>query len=54
MVVMMVLGGLAWVQPTDSANLSVTKTVNPKVVTVGDNQTFTIKITNAETRRGTW
>jgi large repetitive protein len=26
--------------------LAVTKTVKPKVVTVGDNQTFTIKVTN--------
>jgi uncharacterized repeat protein (TIGR01451 family) len=40
------LGGAAQAQPTGSADLSVTKTVKPKVVTVGDNQTFTIKVTN--------
>jgi uncharacterized repeat protein (TIGR01451 family) len=30
-----------------SADLTVTKTVQPRQVTVGDNQTFTIKVTNA-------
>lgn len=45
-VAMMALGGVALAQPTGSADLSVTKTVKPRVVTVGDNQTFVIKITN--------
>jgi uncharacterized repeat protein (TIGR01451 family) len=44
--VVLVLSGAARAQPTGSADLAVTKTVNPKVVTVGDNQTFTIKVTN--------
>lgn len=42
----LVLAGVAQAQPTGSADLSVTKTVKPRVVTVGDNQTFTIKVTN--------
>ena len=44
--VVLVLSGAARAQPTGSANLAVTKTVKPKSVTVGDNQTFTIKVTN--------
>jgi uncharacterized repeat protein (TIGR01451 family) len=43
---MLILGGAAQARPTVSADLSVTKTVAPKVITVGDNQTFTIKVTN--------
>jgi large repetitive protein len=45
-VAVLALSGAAWAQTTASADLSVTKTIKPKVVTVGDNQTFTIKITN--------
>jgi uncharacterized repeat protein (TIGR01451 family) len=45
-VAVLALGGAAWAQPTASADLSVTKTIKPKVVTVGDKQTFTVKITN--------
>jgi uncharacterized repeat protein (TIGR01451 family) len=44
--VMLVLSGAARAQPTGSADLAVTKTVKPKLVTVGDNRTFTIKVTN--------
>jgi large repetitive protein len=43
---MLILGGTARAQPTGSADLSVTKMVKPRVVTVGDNQTFIIKVTN--------
>ncbi len=38
--------GGAQAQAEGSADLAVTKTVKPKVVTVGDKQTFTIKVTN--------
>ena len=48
-VAVLALGGAAWAQTTASADLSVTKTIKPRGVTVGGNQTFTIKITN---RRG--
>lgn len=44
-VAVLALGGGAWAQAT-GADLAVTKTVKPKVVTVGDNQTFTVKVTN--------
>ena len=44
--VVLVLSSAARAQPTGSADLAVTKTVKPKSVTVGDNQTFTIKVTN--------
>ena len=43
--------GSARAQLERSADLTVTKTVNPRVVTVGDRQTFTVKVTN--TRGGT-
>ena len=38
--------GSARAQVEGSADLVVTKTVKPRVVTVGDNQTFTIRVTN--------
>lgn len=42
----LVVSSAAQAQPTGSADLSVTKSVKPRVVTVGDNQTFVIKVTN--------
>jgi uncharacterized repeat protein (TIGR01451 family) len=45
MVAVLALGGAAWAQAA-GADLAVTKTVKPKVVAVGDNQTFTVKVTN--------
>ena len=39
--------GSARAQLERSADLHVAKTVQPRQVTVGDNQTFTIKVTNA-------
>jgi uncharacterized repeat protein (TIGR01451 family) len=45
-IAVLVLGGAAQAQPTGSADLSVTKTVKPRLVHVGDNQTFIIKVTN--------
>jgi uncharacterized repeat protein (TIGR01451 family) len=39
--------GGARAQVEGSADLTVTKTVQPSLVTVGDRQTFTIKVTNA-------
>jgi uncharacterized repeat protein (TIGR01451 family) len=38
--------GGAQAQVEESADLAVTKKVKPRVVTVGENQTFTIKVTN--------
>jgi uncharacterized repeat protein (TIGR01451 family) len=43
---MLVLVSAASAQPRGSADLSVTKTVKPRVVTVGENQTFTRRVTN--------
>jgi uncharacterized repeat protein (TIGR01451 family) len=40
-------GDSARAQVERSADLTVTKTVQPREVTVGDRQTFTIKVTNA-------
>jgi len=39
--------GSARAQAEGSSDLTVTKTVQPRQVTVGDRQTFTIKVTNA-------
>jgi uncharacterized repeat protein (TIGR01451 family) len=41
----LVLFSAACAQPTGSADLSVIKTVKPRVIS-GENQTFTIKVTN--------
>jgi uncharacterized repeat protein (TIGR01451 family) len=46
LVAVMALGSVAGAQATGSADLALSKSVKPKVVTVGDKQTFTVKISN--------
>ncbi len=48
---LMALGGTAGAQTAQGPDLAVKKTVYPKSVRVGEQQTFTIRITNEGTRR---
>ncbi len=48
---LMALGGTAGAQTARGLDLALTKSVYPKTVRVGDQQTFTIRITNEGTRR---
>lgn len=45
-VVVASLGGVGQAQPVGAADLSITKTIKPDVVTVGQTQTYTIQINN--------
>jgi uncharacterized repeat protein (TIGR01451 family) len=47
---LMVLAGSAQTQTAQGADLTVRKSVSPKVVVVGEKQTFTIKVTNEGNR----
>src|SRR3712207_1137547 len=44
-------GGAARAQTPRGADLKITKSVSPKVVTVGERETFPIKVTNTGNRR---
>ena len=44
-------GGAVQAQTAQGAELKITKSVSPKVVAVGERQTFTIKVTNTGDRR---
>ena len=48
---MVTVGGPARAQTAQGVDLSVNKSVSPKVVAVGEKQTFTIKVTNEGNRR---
>jgi large repetitive protein len=45
------VGGPAQAQTTQRVDLDIKKSVSPKVVTVGERQTFTIKVANEGNRR---
>jgi uncharacterized repeat protein (TIGR01451 family) len=48
---MMALSGPAQTQTAQGVDLTVRKSVSPKLVAVGEMQTFTIKVTNEGNRR---
>ncbi len=50
-VLLLALGNTAGAQTTQGPDLALKKTVYPKTVQVGEQQTFTIRITNEGTRR---
>ncbi len=50
-VLVLALGGAAGAQTRQAPDLALKKTVYPKAVQVGEQQTFTIRITNEGTRR---
>jgi uncharacterized repeat protein (TIGR01451 family) len=50
-VMMVTSGGAVQAQTAQGAELKITKSVSPKVVAVGERQTFTIKVTNRGDRR---